>query len=174
MTEPTIRAPTLRVGGKFGARVFGPGSEAARARVRSALFRRPTGSSGGEEPVTVRFERFVLELATAAGRRKISRKDLTVRLDLDDAGVPEGAAPRPAPGPTGNGNGKGSAVPPAAPPEAYRDDDFLRILVKMMVLVWAMGDEEAEEDDDGSPGAGAEDDEEREDGGEDEGMFGLF
>lgn len=172
MTEPAIRAPTLRVGGKFGARVFGPGSEAARARVRSALLRRLAGSPGRDEPVTVQFERFVLELTTAAGSRKISRKDLTVRLDLDDTGGPANAAPQP--GPTGNGNG--SAVPPTAPPESYRDDDFLRILVKMMVLVWAMGDEEVEEDDDGSPGADSEDDEEREereDNGE-EGMFGLF
>lgn len=172
MTGKTIEAPTLRVGGKFAARVFGPGSEAARARVRSALIRQLAGSSSGDEPVTVRFERFILELTTAAGSRKISREDLTVRLDLDDTGDPTSAAPGPTPGRSGSGNG--SAVPQAAPPESYRDDDFLRILVKMMVLVWAMGDEEVE-DDDGNPGAdsGGDEDEEREDDG-DEGMFGVL
>lgn len=174
MTGKTIEAPTLRVGGKFAARVFGSGSEAARARVRSALIRQLAGSPSGDEPVTVRFERFILELTTAAGSRKISRKDLTVHLDLGDAGDPAGAAPGPTPGRPGNGNGNGRAVPPAAPPESYRDDDFLRILVKMMVLVWAMGDEEVE-DDDGNPGAdsGGDEDEEREDGGG-EGMFGVL
>lgn len=172
MTRRTIQAPTLRVGGKFAARVFGAGSEAARARVRNALIRQLAGSSSEGEPVTVQFERFVLELTTAAGSRKISREDLTVRLDLGDTGGLADAAPRTTPGPTGNGNG--SAVPPAAPPESYRGDDFLRILVKMMVLVWAMGDEEVE-DDEGNPGADSGDDEdpEPEDGGG-EGMFGLF
>lgn len=172
MTGKTIEAPTLRVGGKFAARVFGPGSEAARARVRSALIRQLAGSSSGDEPVTVRFERFILELTTAAGSRKISREDLTVRLDLGDTGDPTSAAPGPTPGRSGSGNG--SAVPQAAPPESYRDDDFLRILVKMMVLVWAMGDEEVE-DDDGNPGAdsGGDEDGEREDDG-DEGMFGVL
>ena len=172
MTGKTIEAPTLRVAGKFAARVFGPGSEAARARVRSALIRQLAGSSSGDEPVTVRFERFILELTTAAGSRKISREDLTVRLDLGDTGDPTSAAPGPTPGRSGSGNG--SAVPQAAAPESYRDDDFLRILVKMMVLVWAMGDEEVE-DDDGNPGAdsGGDEDEEQEDGG-DEGMFGVL
>lgn len=169
MSGRTIRAPTLRVGGKFRARVFGAGSEAARASVRSALIRQLAGSSSGGEPVTVRFERFVLELTTAAGSRKISREDLTVRLDLGDAGGVAGAAPQPA----ATEGGNGSAVPRAAP-ESYRGDDFLRILVKMMVLVWAMGDEEVE-DDEGNPDADSGDDGEAEpeDGGG-EGMFGLF
>lgn len=173
MSGRTIRAPTLRVGGKFRARVFGAGSEAARASVRSALIRQLAGSSSGGEPVTVRFERFVLELTTAAGSRKISREDLTVRLDLGDAGGVAGAAP---PRPVATEGGNGSAVPRAAP-ESYRGDDFLQILVKMMVLVWAMGDEEVE-DDEGNPDAdsgddGADGDAEPEDGGG-EGMFGPF